>query len=101
MASLSVSVPHQLGQQAALARVREFLESVRRDYAGQMSDVEGQWDDNRLQFGFRASGLTISGNMVVEESQVHVNAPLPLAAAFFRGRIENAIRDELQRLLSG
>jgi hypothetical protein len=100
MASYNVRVPHALGREMALARVARFLDDVQRDYAAHMSDVEGQWSDNRLQFGFVASGLRISGTLLVEETSVHVSGPLPLAAALFRGRIEQTIRDELQRLLS-
>ena len=100
MPSYQVSVPHQLGREAARARVEKFLEAVQRDYAGQISNVQGGWTGDQLQFGLTAMGLAISGTMAVEESAVQVSGPLPLAAAFFRGRIEQTIRDELQKLLA-
>jgi len=100
MASYSVTVPHKLGQATALARVERFLDDMRRDYADRISDVRGQWSGNRLQFGFSASGISINGTLEVEENAVHVNGPLPLMAAMFRGRIEQTIRDDLERLLS-
>jgi hypothetical protein len=99
MPSYNVSVPHELGQDDALARLRRFLDDVQRDYAAHVRDVRGEWIENRLQFGFVATGLPISGTLVVEETIVHVAGPLPLAAALFRGRIEQTIRDQLQRLL--
>jgi hypothetical protein len=100
MPSFQVSVPHQLGRDAARGRVEQFLEAVQRDYAAHISNVNGAWTDDRLQFSFKAAGLAISGTMLVEETAVQVSGPLPLAAAFFRGRIEQTIRDELQKLLS-
>jgi len=100
MASYSVSVVHRLGEAAARSRVERFLEDVQRDYAAYLSNADGEWIGNRLQFRFLATGMSISGAMVVEEERVHVSGPLPLAAAFFRGRIEQTIRDELTRLLS-
>ena len=100
MPSYQVSVPHQLGREAARGRVEQFLEAVQRDYAAHISNVQGTWAGDQLQFGFSASGLAISGTMQVEESAVQVSGPLPLAAALFRGRIEQTIRDELQKLLS-
>jgi Putative polyhydroxyalkanoic acid system protein (PHA_gran_rgn) len=100
MASYSVLVPHDLGQTTARARVERFLDDVQRDYAAHVSDVWGKWTENCLQFDFDVSGLAVSGMLVVEESSVHVSGPLPLAAALFRGRIEQTIRDELRRLLS-
>jgi hypothetical protein len=100
MPSYSVSVQHGLGQEAARARVETFMEQVLRDYAQHISQVDGQWTENRLAFRFTTSGLHISGMLVVEDSQVAVTGPLPLAAVLFRGRIEQEIRDELRRMLS-
>lgn len=99
MAGFNVSVPHTLGQQAAQDRVAEFLDSVRTQYAAEIDDVQGAWEDNRLAFGFSARGLAIKGNLVVEEEQVVVSGPLPLMAMMFRGRVEQTIRGELERLL--
>ena len=100
MASYSIGVAHRLGEAAAMTRVERFLEDVQREYAAYLSDAEGQWNGNRLQFSFLAAGLSINGILVVTEESVHVSGPLPLAAAFFRGRIEQTIREELTRLLS-
>jgi Putative polyhydroxyalkanoic acid system protein (PHA_gran_rgn) len=99
MPSYQVTVPHQLGQDSARSRVETFLESVQREYAAHVSNVSGEWSGNGLAFRFLASGLNVSGTLVVEESLVVVTGPLPLAALFFRGQIERTIRDELQRLL--
>jgi hypothetical protein len=100
MPSYSVSVPHNLGQHPARERVEQFLNGVQRDYAGHVSDVSGEWDDNQLAFRFLASGLTVSGTLIVQETLVAVSGPLPFAAVLFRGRIEQTIREELQKLLS-
>ncbi len=99
MAGFDVSVPHRLGREAALVRVQQFLDQVRHNYGDDVSDVRGEWNDNRLDFGFAARGLAVRGALVVEEQLVHVTGPLPLAALFFRGRIEQQIRQELEKLL--
>ena len=96
----SVSVPHRLGREAALSRVQRFLDDIRQTYGQDLSDVRGQWHGNRLEFGFKAKGLGVHGTLVVEETEVHVSGPLPLAAMFFRGRIEQQIRQELEKLLT-
>jgi len=100
MPSYHVSVPHNLGQAAARGRVDQFLESVQRDYAEHIGNVSGRWSDDRLDFRFLASGLNISGTLMVAQQSVEVSGSLPLEAALFRGQIERTIRDELQRLLS-
>jgi hypothetical protein len=100
MVPLNVSVTHCLGQPAAIDRVQQLLDRLQREYAGQISDVRGQWDDNQLKFGFSVSGLPIDCKLTVQESDVSVSSDLPLAAALFRGKIESWIRDELRGLLS-
>jgi len=100
MPSYHVSVPHQLGREVARNRLEQFLEGVQHEYAAYISNVQGAWAGDQLQFSFTATGLAIRGTMQVEESAVQVSGPLPLAAALFRGRIEQTIRDELQKLLA-
>jgi hypothetical protein len=100
MGSLQVSVPHRLGQPAALQKVQGFVDALQSRYASYLSDVHGQWDNNRLTFNFRAGGAAIEGTLVVEDQRIVVSTSLPLAAALFRGTIEAAIRDEAQRLLA-
>ena len=100
MAAINVTVPHALDPNDARSRVERFLDQVQREYAAHVSDVEGQWNGNSLQFGFVTTGLKINGTLVVHEEHVHVSGPLPLMAAFFRGRIEQTIREQLVKLLS-
>jgi hypothetical protein len=99
MPSYSVSVPHDLGQTTAHDRVIKFLDQVRRDHADTISDTQGEWKGYTLEFAFSASGLSINGSLVVEEQVVHVAGPLPFLAGMFRGRIEQTIREELEKLL--
>lgn len=100
MAGFHVSVSHSLGHEAALARVQKFLDDVRQDYANQVSEVRGQWSGNRLDFGFSVAGLAVEGTLIVEDAAVHVSGPLPLAALLFRGKVEQTIRQELEKLLA-
>jgi hypothetical protein len=94
-----VAVPHALGHEAALVRVHQFLGEMRLKHADKLSDVRGDWTENRLDFRFIASALTIQGTLVVGNDAVEVFGPLPLAATFFRGKIEQTIRQELEQLL--
>ena len=100
MPSYRVSVPHDLGQATARARVETFLEAVQRDYAEHVRNVTGEWEEDRLSFRFVTSGLNITGTLAVEDTAVEVSGPLPLVAALFRGKIEQQIRGELAKLLS-
>jgi hypothetical protein len=100
MAALHLAVPHCLGRAEAQARLERFLEDIRTRHAAELNDVRGGWTDNELQIALSIRGIGITGRMVVEEAQVVVSGPLPLVALFFRGRIEQTIREELERALA-
>jgi hypothetical protein len=95
----NVSVPHAIGRAAALSRLRQFLDVTRNNYAHEVSEVRGDWEGNQLQFAFAARGLGVQGTLVVEEDAVHVSGPLQLSVILLRGRFEEAIRQELSKLL--
>jgi len=99
MPKLNMETPHELGQEEAVHRLKHGFSFVKSSFAGQLSDVSEQWDENRLAFGFKAMGMKVSGNVLVEDSAVKLDADLPLAAVMFKGLIEQRIRTELDRLL--
>ena len=99
MAALNLSVPHCLGQAEAQVRLERFLDNIRQQHAAELNDVRGGWTANVLEIELDIRGIGISGRMIVEETHIHVSGPLPLAALFFRGRIEQTIRDELLKAL--
>jgi len=100
MPSVQVTIPHQLGQEEALARLKRFLTKVKNRYETQVSDLTETWADNVVQFGFKTYGFTVSGQMTVEPADVRFDAKVPLAAMMFKGKIEQTLRDEIARVLA-
>jgi hypothetical protein len=100
MPAFNAAVPHALGQAQALERLKGFVERVRDRYADHVSQMSGAWSDNVLDFSLTTLGLTIKGSLTVEEAAARVAGQLPLAAAFFRGQIEQQIASELQKALT-
>jgi hypothetical protein len=99
MPKFSVSVPHTLGQQAAQEKLEVLMVRVAEMYRDQVKNIEQRWEENTLHFGFRTLGMNIKGQTEVKESQVDVTGDLPFAAMMFKGKIENDIRTQLERLL--
>jgi hypothetical protein len=100
MPKLTVTVPHTLDPQEATKRLQGFLERVRSRYADQVSDLEEEWGENSGTFGFKTYGFNVKGSMAVEPNQVRVEGDLPFAAMMFKGRVEQTIRENLERLMS-
>ena len=99
MPAFNTEVKHQLGTEEATRRLKGFLEQVRDRYKDQVSELQGTWTDNVLNFVLKTYGFNISGILTVQYDVVHLTGQLPLAAMAFRGKIEQSISSELEREL--
>jgi len=99
MPAFSIEVPHSLGEQVAVEKLKGFLDGVHEKFKDQISSIEGEWTGNVLNFSFTTYGFSIGGTMTVEESVVRLEGQLPFAAVAFRGKIEESIRKEMQNAL--
>jgi Putative polyhydroxyalkanoic acid system protein (PHA_gran_rgn) len=100
MPSLSITVPHSLTGEEALARLKNFFEKLKAQHQDKMSNLEESWDGNKLAYAFSTFGFNIKGDLNVEPGEVKVNGSLPFAAMMFKGKIEQSVRDELERVLT-
>ena len=99
MPTISLSVPHELGQETAAERIKTVLVVLSRQYAEHVTDVEQEWQQHTLQFRFRSLGFNISGTLQSHAERVECSCQLPLAAMIMRGKIETTLREELEKLL--
>jgi len=99
MALFTVCVPHKIGLQAALARVKRFLDDIGPNHAHQMSDIRHEWQDNRLEFAFVTLGMQVEGTLVVENDAVQISGPLQMPVLLFRSQLEETIKRELEIVL--
>ncbi len=100
MPRINFEVPHSLGLDEATRRLKEKLAAALTQYQSHVSDLREQWNDHTLSFALKAMGMGVSGTVAVEPEQVKVAADLPIAAAFFKGVIEQRLRQEIGALLT-
>ena len=100
MPSFGTEVPHRLGQEETTNRLKVFLERVRQRYKDQVSNLQGEWINNQLAFSFTTYGFAIQGTLWVESDLVKLKGNLPLAAVAFRGKIEQSIRSEIEKVVT-
>lgn len=100
MPSVQLTIPHKLGQEEALARLKTLLAKVKSRYQNQVSDLEESWNENVVQFSFKTYGFNVSGSMTVDPADVRFDAKVPMAAMMFKGKIEQTLRDEITKVLS-
>jgi Putative polyhydroxyalkanoic acid system protein (PHA_gran_rgn) len=98
-APLTVSIPHQLGKDEALRRLKSGLSSVRANYGSLFAIEEEIWAGDRLQFRVRALGQVASGTIDVAEQFVTLVVFLPWLLAKIAAAIQPLVRKEGTLLL--
>jgi len=100
MPSLTISTPHALGKEEAVERLKKFFEKLKARHGDKVSNLEQEWTDNKLAYSFSTYGFNIKGDMTVEPDEVKINSALPFAAMMFKGKIEQSVKDELEKVLA-
>jgi Putative polyhydroxyalkanoic acid system protein (PHA_gran_rgn) len=96
---LVVSIPHRLGQDEALRRIKSGLAEA-RDKFGQLFRIDEEtWTGNRLQFRISALAQSASGTIDVFDDHVRLEVVLPWLLAKLAEAIQPAIRKEGTLLL--
>lgn len=100
MPKTTVVIPHTLGQDEALNRIKNLLADMKERHGNQISDLKENWTADGGTFSFKAMGFKISGAMAVSDADVKIDGEFPWAAKPFQGQIEGAIRERAARLLA-
>lgn len=91
MPRYTTSVEHDLGKDAALARLRAALERARS-----FSDLSGGWEGDTFTFSVSLQGVRIQGSLAAEEDRLTFDGKLPLLAMPFRNWIPRMLRKSLE-----
>ena len=100
-APISIDVPHKLGKAAAIERLKSKTGTLKDHLpGGGAAQVNASWiADNVLALEIAAMGQTVSAQLEVEETVVHVQLILPPMLGFFSGMISAAVREGGTKLL--
>ncbi|MGD0148279.1 MAG: polyhydroxyalkanoic acid system family protein [Xanthobacteraceae bacterium] len=96
---LVVTIPHRLGQEEAVRRLKSGLRSAEEKFGQFFSLQEETWADNRLQFRVTALAQTASGIIDVLDDHVRLEVVLPWLLAKVAETIQPLIRKEGTLLL--
>lgn len=74
---LIVSIPHKLGKDEAIRRMKAGLESAKTQYAHLIQINEEIWSGDRLAFSVTAMKQQASGTLDVADDHVKLEVTLP------------------------
>jgi hypothetical protein len=98
-APLVVSIPHSLGREEAMRRLKSGL-SRAASSVPVLSVDEERWEDNRMVFRVRALGQAAAGHVDVADDHVKVEVVLPWLLQRFAEVAQAAIRSRGNLLLT-
>jgi hypothetical protein len=96
---LTVSIPHRLGKDEALNRLKTGLTGARVNYGHLFAIEEEIWTGDHLQFRVRSLGQEASGTIDVAENYVTLQIYLPWLLAKIAAAIQPLVRKEGTLLL--
>jgi hypothetical protein len=94
-----VSIPHRLGREEAVRRLKMGLTRAVTSFPMLRVDEE-RWEDDRMIFRVRTLGQVASGNVQVADDHVRLEVMLPLLLQRFAEMAQVAIRKRGQLLLT-
>ena len=96
---LTVDLPHRLGKDEALARIKGGLGRAKTEFASIMTLEEERWDGDTLSFAVRALGQSAAGTITVFDRHVRLVVTLPWLLAKFAQGIQRVVGQKGQLLL--
>ena len=91
---LVVSIPHRLGREEAVRRIKSGLATARANYSTLLTINEETWSGDRLAFRVTAIGQSANGLIDVADDHVRLEVTLPWLLAKIAEKFTPAIRKE-------
>lgn len=96
---LIVVIPHRLGKDEALRRIKGGIGHARGEFARLLTLEEETWDGDRMTFRVKALGQRASGTIDVGETGVRLEVTLPWLLARFAQAAQRVIGQKGQLML--
>lgn len=96
---LVVSIPHNLGREEAIRRMKTGLAGARTQYGHLLTVNEETWNDSQLTFRVTALAQAVSGTIDVADDHVRLEVMLPWLLAKLAERAQAVIGDKGRLML--
>ena len=97
---MRIAVPHKTTRENARRIIEQRLAQLEGQYGHYASDVEKNWNGDRLDFGFKAKGFSGKGTVEITDNEVIIDGKLPLIAKPFEPRIKSTIEKEAETMFA-
>ncbi len=96
---LVVVIPHRLGKDEALKRIKGGIGRAKGEFARLLTIEEERWEGDRLHFRAAALGQRASGFIDVGDAAVRLEVTLPWLLARFARAVQRVVGHKGQLML--
>ena len=101
MPLLSVSMPHTLGKDEAMQRLKAKHAEIKEKHTYTVTNLTETWTDPySMDFAFKVYGFSLTGSVHATDDSVGINVDIPTIAIMMKGTIESEIKKELTQVLT-
>jgi hypothetical protein len=99
MSELTASIPHRFTREEVKRRIREHLDTMRRQHSAVVANIQETWTGDTLALSLTATGHPITGHATVDDDAVRVTLVLPWLLRLLSGSIKDEIDKQGRKLL--
>lgn len=98
---MQVAIPHQLTREEVRRRFKDGSHEIADSIPGGMAEISTSWpSEDRMDMAITAMGQSMNGTLDIADNEVVFSVDLPPALAFIKPMVENAIRQQGQKMLA-
>jgi Putative polyhydroxyalkanoic acid system protein (PHA_gran_rgn) len=94
-----VTIPHRLGKQEAVRRLKDGFSNVRSNFGEGLVVVKDEWAGDHLDFRASLLGQTTTGTVDVDEDHVRLEVQLPWVLALLADKAKALVQKQGQLML--
>ena len=100
MPNISLSFPHNLNKEEAVARIHKAIENEKIKKSNIVTSSSEKWvGDDHVDWTMTIFSYSISGTLDIKEASIDVTLDLPMAATMVTGMIKNQLGQEIAGML--
>ncbi len=99
MPTIIIPIKHKIGQAEALKRIRNYISTINNVLPPQVSNLKIAWNAYESDFSFSFSGMSIKGNVFINNDTIHIKSKIPIAFYPLKNQIEKIVRQHAENIL--
>ena len=98
---MRIARSHKMTRQSAKDKAEDLLPQLLERHGDSVSNAQHRWQEDKMQFSFRAKGMDVSGSLEITDSEIVLDIRLPWQAELFEDVLRSSVDHELDQILGG